>query len=408
MKQLWRHLVYKLKRPYHLVKTGWGRGLVGQVQFQFPAQHLKIIAVTGTDGKTTSATLIYHLLKTAGFKVGLISTVAAYINDGEIETGLHVTSPDPYQLHRILRRMVDQGVEYAVLEVTSHGAYQYRSWGIRPQLTGLTNINHEHLDYHLDLDHYLHAKTLLLNQSQQVILNADDDQYQAVRAALKHQTDKISTYEHIQQLPTKVAQAIKHRFPEAYNRQNARLAYQVAQILKINQPDLIKAFQTFPQIPGRMQEVKAGQPFRVVVDFAHTPQALKAALTALKEQLTAQKGRLIAVYGSAGLRDHHKRPLMGEVGAEIADLVIFTAEDPRTEDVWSIIRQLKENLSQNLHKVLSVADREKALRFALKQLAKKGDIVAVLGKGHEQSMCYDHTEHPWNDADMIETIIKEK
>ncbi|MBU2543507.1 UDP-N-acetylmuramoyl-L-alanyl-D-glutamate--2,6-diaminopimelate ligase [Patescibacteria group bacterium] len=399
-------IIYKLKRPYHFIKTGLLRGLAGQIKFKFPAKELKIITITGTDGKTTSATLLYHILKRAGKKVALISTVAAYIGAEEITTGLHVTSPDPFQLYKLLRNMVNKKVEYLVLEVTSHGAYQYRTWGIKPMIAGLTNIASEHLDYHLNEGEYIKAKMLILNKAQKVIINGDDPNLLKIKAALKHQWEQISSYQLQDELPPVVNQAIKKRFLETYNWMNARLVYKIAAELELDDQKIAQAIASFPQVPGRMQEIETNKLFRVIVDFAHTPQALEAVLSALRLQLKGKGGRLIAVFGSAGLRDYKKRPKMGEIGARLADLVIFTAEDPRTENPWSIIRQLKENLHQDLDKVMSIVDRKQAIEFALNKLAKKGDIIAILGKGHEQSMCYGKIEHPWSDVQVAKEILK--
>ena len=157
-----------------------------------------------------------------------------------------------------------------------------------------------------------------------------------------------------------------------------------------------------------MQEVSTKKPFRVVVDFAHTPNALKVSLISLRQQLRKQKkqGKLIAVFGCAGLRDRAKRPMMGAVGAELADIAIFTAEDPRTEEVWSIIRQMKEQLLSGHNRVLSIADRRKAIEFALTVLAKPGDIVGIFGKGHEKSMCYGTIEYPWSDIQAVQEILE--
>jgi len=406
MKSIWKMFLYKIKRPFHFIRTGLLRGLVGQIKYKFPARKLKIITITGTDGKTTSSTLLYHILKKAGKKTALISTVAAYIGAEEISTGLHVTSPDPLALHKLIKKMVDSNVEYLVLEVTSHGAYQFRSWGIHPILAGLTNIDHEHLDYHLTPTEYLKAKTLILNKAKKVIINADNHNYQLLKSNLKQTPENIISYKATDKLPQKISKAISARFSEKYNQMNARLVYALALELSIDHRKISTAFLNFPNIPGRMQEIEANKSFRILVDFAHTPQGIKAALTALKSQLT-DEGKLIAVYGTAGLRDHLKRPLMGEIGAQIADLVIFTAEDPRTEDVWSIIRQLKENLHQNLDKVLSIADRKEAISFAINKLAKKNDIVVILGKGHEQSMCFGKIEYPWSDVKIVKEILKQ-
>lgn len=394
MRALLNQALYRLKRPYHWVKTGLLRGLVGQIRAGFPAKQLKVITITGTDGKTTTSTLIHHILTSAGKKAGLISTVAAYIGDEEIETGLHVTSPDPLQLQLLLKKMVEAEMEYVVLEVTSHGAYQFRTWGIKPFLAGLTNVAQEHFDYHLNYEEYLKAKSLLLRQAEDVVLNSEDGSFNPMKALLPQEEAHILTYDLEKSIPSEVDEAIHQRFPEKYNWLNARLAYTITRELDIQPQEIAEAIISFPGVPGRMQEIDTKKKFRVVIDFAHTPQAVAAALTALKAQLKSKDNRLIAVYGAAGLRDRQKRPLMGEVGANLADLVVFTAEDPRTEDVWSIIRQLKENLDNQLSKVSSIADRHQAIEFALTQLAKPGDIVAILGKGHERSMCFGRTESP--------------
>jgi UDP-N-acetylmuramoyl-L-alanyl-D-glutamate--2,6-diaminopimelate ligase len=403
-------LIYKAKRPYHFVKTGLMRGFRAERQLNFPARKLKILTITGTDGKTTSTTMLYHVLKTAGKKVALLSTVAAYINNETIDTGLHVTSPDPAQLHTLLAKMVEKNIEYVVLEVTSHGMYQYRVWGINPLIAGITNINHEHLDYHITYKNYLEAKAMLLAKAKTAILNDDDQSAPMLKRYLRSVGQKFSTYSTSDKIYYKVKQAIDDTFTENYNKMNARLVYAMCQNLGIQNQDFISAIKTFPGVPGRMEEI-AKKPFRVIVDFAHTPQALEAALSTLKKQLPTKKSKLIAIYGCAGLRDNSKRPIMGRIGAELADLVVFTAEDPRTEDVWSIIRQMKEQLTSHHNKITSIADRGEAIRFALSQLAQKDDIVVILGKGHEQSMCYGTTEYPWDDrvfAKEVLTSLKKK
>lgn len=397
------YLLYKLKRPFHFVKTGLLQGMPAEISNRFPARKLTILTVTGTDGKTTSSTLLYHVLKTAGKKAALVSTVGAYIGDQAIDTGFHVTTPDPRQLHRLLRTMVEQGVEYVVLETTSHGIYQYRTWGIQPDFAGVTNVAREHLDYHLSYTEYLNAKALLLKQAKTVILNEDDASYSLLKKQLK-KSIPLRTYSSTDRIYSKVLQAIRQRFSQTYNQMNARLVYTFAKELAVSNEDFIEAVTTFPSVPGRMEEVKAGQAFKVIVDFAHTPQALEAVLIALRAEVPAN-GKLLIVFGCAGLRDREKRPIMGQIGASLADLAIFTAEDPRTEDVWSIIRQMKEDLQGTHAKVISLPDRRAAIAFAFQQ-AKKGDIVALLGKGHEQSMSFGTTEVPWNDSQVATELLK--
>ncbi|MBD3279694.1 MAG: UDP-N-acetylmuramyl-tripeptide synthetase [Candidatus Pacebacteria bacterium] len=402
-----KKLVYQLKRPYHLLKTGLLRGLPAQLKYSFPNNKLKIIAITGTDGKTTSSTLLYQVLKTAGKKVALISTVACYLGSEEVDTGLHVTSPDPKFLYYWLDQMVKKNIEYLVLEATSHGIYQYRTWGIEPVIAGLTNITHEHLDYHQDYQQYLQAKTLLLAKAQTAIINHDDQSFTQVKKLLNNANTKIISYSQDDQLARSLKTAINKRFPESYNQMNARLVAKIAKQLQLKPKQIAQGIKKFTGVPGRMQFVPNKRGFKAVVDFAHTPNALKRALLALQQQLKAQKttGRLIAVFGCAGLRDWQKRPLMGKIGAKLADLAIFTAEDPRTEDVWSIIRQMKQDLTTEHAKVISIADRAQAIDFAINKLAKKGDWIGVFGKGPEKSLCYGQVEQPWSDVQVVKKAL---
>jgi UDP-N-acetylmuramoyl-L-alanyl-D-glutamate--2,6-diaminopimelate ligase len=406
--------LYQVKKPYHFVKTALFKTVPAQFQSKFPQKELKIIAITGTDGKTTTATLLYHLLKTAKYKVSLISTIAAYIGKNKIETGFHVTSPAPDDLYRLMRKMRDQDTEYLVLEYTSQGAYQYRLFGIRPEIAGITNITQDHFDYHLNYHNYLSAKASVLQKSKIVALNEDDQSFYRLKKLLPSNRYQILTYGKNKEMDQELNESLIKRFPEEFNQMNGRLAITIAQKIGINQQDIIEGLQTFPGVDGRMEFVDLkkltgkNHSFQVVIDFAHTPKSLTESLTALRQKMQKEqmKGRLIAVYGCAGLRDQDKRPLMGEIGTKLADLVVFTAEDPRTENVWNIIRQMKETLNNNHHKIISVADRQEAINFALQKLAKKGDLIALLGKGPEQSMCYGKVEKTWSEIEAVKKALK--
>lgn len=402
-------LLYQLKYWYHWVKTGILKGLVAAIRYGLPARKLKIIAITGTDGKTTSSTLLYHVLKTAGKKVALLSTVAAYIGDEKIDTGFHVTSPDAHHLQQLLRRIVKADMEYLILEYTSHGAYQNRLWGIKPLVAGITNITHEHFDYHLNYQNYLEAKALVLKRAKTVVLNQDDQSFFKLKKQLSPKTKTIAYTADIA-LPKKIREAVAVKLPEAYNQMNVRLVTAIATQLGLATAQIAQGIQEFPGVEGRMNFVPTKRGFKVVIDFAHTPNALTQALEALRKHMKVKgmTGRLIAVYGCAGLRDYAKRPLMGKIGVDLADLVVFTAEDPRTEDVWSIIRQMKEQLTYGHNKIVSVGDREKAIDFAINTLAKRGDLVAFLGKGPEKSMAYGKVEYPWDERAVIEQALARK
>lgn len=405
---MYKQILYKLKRPYHLLKTGLLNGLKSEIQYKFPAKKIKIITITGTDGKTTSTTLLYHVLRTARKKVGLLSTVAAYLGNKSIDTGFHVTSPQPSDLQKFIHEMVKQNYEYLVLEVTSHGSYQYRDWGITPIFSGITNIANDHLDYHLNYEEYLNAKANILKKAPTAVVNADDYSYQFLRRKLT--STNLITYSKQSALPPKVQKSIQKRFPENYNQMNAKLVYALSKLLLIDDATFITAVESFQGIPGRMQIIPNKKRITIVVDFAHTPQGLRSVLRSLKEQMNKKgnTGRLIAVFGCAGQRDTSKRPEMGRIGSELADLAVFTAEDPRDEDVWSIIRQMKEGLTKNHNKIVSIAERGEAIEYALNSLALPGDTIVVLGKGHEQSMCYSGVEYPWNDVTAINQILAGK
>jgi UDP-N-acetylmuramoyl-L-alanyl-D-glutamate--2,6-diaminopimelate ligase len=399
--------LYTVKRPYHFVKTGLLNGLLSQIRYGFPQRKLKIITITGTDGKTTSSTLLYHVLKAAGKQVGLISTVGAYLGDQPLDTGFHVTAPQPNQIYKLMRQMISQGFEYLILETTSHGIYQYRTWGIKPEIAGLTNITHEHLDYHVTYENYLMAKVSLLQRAKKAVINADDESYPLVKKELKYHETEVIEYSHDQSLPPSLRQAMMARFTQAFNFMNTRMVIKMAQELGLSNQEIAQGIETFPEIPGRMQFIPTKKGFQVAIDFAHTPQGLQEALKALRKQMHKEglNGRLIALFGCASQRDRSKRPVMTQLAVELADLVILTAEDPRFEDIWAIIREMKEQLTVGHQKVMSIADRREAIEFALTHLAKKGDVIGIFGKGHETSMNYRGVEMPWNDAQVVNEVL---
>lgn len=401
-----KQLIYRGKKIYHFFKTLLGSAIPANIKFSFPSRQLKVIIITGTDGKTTSATLLYHVLQEAGKKVALISTVAAYIGEKEIDTGFHVTTPTPWQLQKLLKKVVKEDCEFVILETTSQGIYQYRTWGITPFIAGVTNITHDHFDYHLNYQNYLHAKLSKIIQASHIVINKDDQSFTQLSQKLNKKKQQFITYSQKDKLPPDIGNAIKKRFSETYNQMNAHLVWKIAQMLEIDETDFILAVKHFPGVLGRMQEIPNKEGKTIIVDFAHTPNALKEVLTTLNQKKGS--GTLIAVYGCAGLRDAKKRPQMGKIGVELADQVVFTAEDPRTEDVWSIIRQMKEQIMANHRKIHSIPDRFEAINFAIKTLAKKGDTIVIAGKGHEQSMCYGKKEYPWSDVKAVREILKIK
>ena len=381
-------MLQKLKNIYHFLVA-----LAAVAWYRWPARSLTLIGVTGTDGKTTTTTLIYHLLKTAGKKVAMVSSVAAYIGDQAIDTGFHVTSPDPWALQRLLRRVADADYQYLVLEVTSHGLDQYRILGCNFYLSVLTNITHEHLDYHKTLGEYIKAKARLFKLSRLSILNRDAAVFGKIKQLLIGCT-RIKTYSLKEPLDKIIMAAIDTTFPARYNQENALAAASAALELRLNPAIIAKGLHSFPGVPGRLEVVPNNKGLHVIIDFAHTPNGLKAVLTELRHRLKPGK-RLIAVFGAAGLRDHTKRPIMGQVAAQLADTVILTAEDPRTEDVNDIISQIASGAPKFAFDQLP--NRQAAINYAIIETAKPGDIVGIFGKGHEPTMCFGTTEYPWSD-----------
>jgi len=400
-------MVRQIKNLAHFVLA-----VLANIIYGFPSKRLKIIAITGTDGKTTSSTLIYHVLHQAGLKVALISTVAAFIGDEEIDTGFHVTTPSPFALQKLLKRILDQGYEYVVLEVTSHGIDQNRVWGIHPYIGAITNVTHEHLDYHKTFSNYLSTKAKLLLRSQTALINDDaKDSAAELKAILNAHQHPFETFA-VERIPKKLREAVEKRFgAQHYNRQNSALAIAISKKLEIKDRVISQAILQFPGVAGRMQKIVNKRGLTIIVDFAHTPNALEVALHSLQSKSTAKatkdhRGKLIVVFGCAGLRDVSKRPMMGEIASRLADHVVLTAEDPRSEDVWSIIHQIKSGVQSGHQKIVSIADRYTAIEFALNTLAHPGDTILITGKGHEKSMCFGSTEYPWSDQEAVRSVLE--
>lgn len=397
------------KNLFHLLSA-----LIAAFYFRFPGKKMTVIGVTGTDGKTTTAHLIYEILKNAGKKVSLISTVVAIVNGETFDTGFHVTTPTPWNLQKFMRKAVDGGSRYFVLEVTSHALDQHRIFGTSVDIGLITNISHEHLDYHKTFADYRNAKAKILAGVKLAILNKDDPNFNFLR---KKVSQKFITFS-IEGEADYTLDNIKFKtqLPGKFNLSNCLAAATVAAIIGIDKEIIAKSIGKFSGVPGRMEEVKTNRPFRVFIDFAHKPNALEQALKTIR---SITKNKLIVVFGCAGLRDRLKRPMMGEIAARLSDYIVLTAEDPRSEDVRSIIGQIatgcveagikqvgrreevKKYLSSGHKYFWKIADRQEAINFAVRKLAQGGDIVFITGKGHEKSMCYGTTEYPWDEKKAV-------
>lgn len=379
--------------------------------YQFPSKKLKVIGVTGTDGKTTTVNLIYYILRQSGLSVAMISTVSALIKDKEIDTGLHVTAPGAWQLQKLLSKMVEEGIKYVVLEVTSHGLDQFRILGIPYEVGVMTNVTSEHLDYHKTYESYLRTKAKLFEKSKVAVLNKDDESYEYLAKIIRNENlgkdIRILSYGIKNKADfTPEAFPFKTRLPGEYNQYNCLAAIAATKTLGVAEETIRNAVATFKGVIGRMEEINEGQNFRVVVDFAHTPNALEQVLKTLKEDLKKDL-RLIVVFGAAGLRDKEKRPMMGKIAGTYGDFSIVTTEDPRMEKVEDICEQIAEGCRGVGGKFKVIYNRQEAIDFAIKT-AQKGDIVVICGKGHEKSMCYGTKEYPWSDQEAVRKALAER
>ncbi len=396
-----------------------------------PARKLRVIGVTGTDGKTTTVELIRSILAAAGHKTGMISTVEALIGDEHYPTGLHVTTPEALQVQGALAQMAAAGTEYAVLEATSHGLAQHRVMACDFDVAVVTNITHEHLDYHKTYDDYREAKARLFRDltnsfrkpdtPKTSILNADDASFEYLHPipAERHLTYGLEqpadvTARDITFTPAATTFTavtpqdqfvVRTELPGLFNVYNVLAAIAVGVSQAVPFEAMQEGIQALRGVPGRMERIDAGQAFTAIVDFAHTPNALRRALETARE-LT--DGRVIVVFGCAGLRDVAKRPMMGEIAGKLADRVVITAEDPRTEDLDAIMAQIAVGCERVGRRegedYWRIGDRREAIEFAVK-MAQAGDLVIVTGKGHEQSMCFGVTEVPWDDREALNLIL---
>ncbi|MEZ0394984.1 MAG: UDP-N-acetylmuramoyl-L-alanyl-D-glutamate--2,6-diaminopimelate ligase [Anaerolineales bacterium] len=418
--------------------------------YDWPGRRLTVIGVTGTDGKTTTSNLLYQILLAAGLKAGLISTVNAVIGDEVLDTGFHVTTPDAPDVQFYLAKMVAAGLTHVVLETTSHGLAQHRVDASQYDIAVVTNITHEHLDQHGSYENYRAAKARLFQLLEKTdpkpqgnprlaVLNQDDSSFDFLAALVGGlRSVQAVSYglgpgagvraEELLYAPDGIrfeAVGPGFRVPVvsplvgAYNVSNCLAALTAAvHGLGVDPQVAARGIAALTGVPGRMERIDLGQPFTAIVDFAHTPNALRVAIETARKMLSplavgggqGGRGRVIAIFGSAGLRDKEKRRLMAEVSAELADISILTAEDPRTESLEGILEEMaagaRSRGGREGETFFRVPDRGEAIRLGVR-LAEPGDLVMACGKGHEQSMCFGETEYPWDDRTAMRAALAE-
>lgn len=386
-------MIRKLKNFIHLLKA-----IIANILFGFPSKKLIVIGVTGTDGKTTTATALYHILKNNGEKTALITTIGAFFDSKELKTGLHTTTPDSFLVQKLLHKAAKEKYKYVILETTSHALDQHRNWGINFTISVLTNITHEHLDYHKNYKNYVFAKSRLFKVSQVSIINIDDESYHHILPLIRPYT-KIKTYS-LQQdadYTYDIRKEISHI--AQYNAYNFLAAIATAHELGISINNSVQSLKSFRLPKGRF-EVCTYKSKTYIIDFAHTPNSLKNILQYINEEYP--KKTIVHVFGCAGERDKDKRPIMGELSSNLATYSIFTEEDFRSENINDIFFDMKRYiLEKDLKHIYTIADRSNAFKKAVELCGSDGIILAT-GKGHEESLARNGTEYPWSDKDELE------
>ena len=394
---------------------------VGEVATQFygdPSRKLKLVGVTGTNGKTTIATLLYNMFRKFGHKCGLLSTVCNYIEDEAIAAD-H-TTPDPIELNRLLAQMVEAGCEYAFMECSSHAIAQKRIGGLKFAGGIFTNLTRDHLDYHGTFENYRDAKKAFfdgLEKDAFAIINADDKNGMVMVQNSKAQIKTYSTRSmadfkakiiecHFEGMYLDInGKEVGVQFIGKFNVSNLLAVYGTAIMLGKQPDDILLILSTLKSVNGRLEPIRSREGYTAIVDYAHTPDALQNVLNAIHEVLDG-KGFVITVCGAGGDRDKGKRPLMAQEAVKQSDRVIITSDNPRSEDPEDIINDMLAGLdAKQMRKVVTIVDRREAIRTAC-MMAQKGDVVLIAGKGHEDYQEIQGVKHHFDDKEVVREIFE--
>ncbi|MBU8891307.1 MAG: UDP-N-acetylmuramoyl-L-alanyl-D-glutamate--2,6-diaminopimelate ligase [Bacteroidales bacterium] len=394
-------------------------GQLASAYYDNPSSKLKLVGVTGTNGKTTTVTLLYNLVRKLGYKAGLLSTVRNYIDDQVIEA-TH-TTPDAVQMNKLMKQMADYGCEYCFMEVSSHAIDQYRIAGLDFAGTIFTNITHDHLDYHKTFAEYIKVKKKFfddLKQESFALINTDDKngsvmvqntkakvKNYAVRSAADFKAKIIESHFEGSMLSIDNTDVWTY-FVGRFNAYNVLAVYACAVLLGFEKDEVLTALSDMKPVEGRFETFRSQNGITAVVDYAHTPDALLNVLNAIN-QIRNDDQELITIVGAGGDRDKTKRPEMARIATEHSDKVILTSDNPRSEDPNLIIEDMKVGVdTENKKKLLSIVNRKESIRTAC-LLAKKGDIILVAGKGHETYQEIIGIKHHFDDREVIEQIFNE-
>ena len=394
---------------------------VGPVATTFcgcPSERLKLVGVTGTNGKTTIATLLYNMFRQLGHKCGLLSTVCNYI-DGEPVPATH-TTPDAIELNRLLERMVQAGCEYCFMECSSHAIAQHRIGGLKFAGGLFTNLTRDHLDYHKTVENYRNAKKMffdMLPKTAFAITNADDKNglfmVQNTKATVKtYSTRTMADFRariiecHFEGMYLEIdGHEVGVQFIGKFNVSNLLCVYGAARMLGQQPDEVLLVMSTLKSVAGRLEPIRSAEGVTAIVDYAHTPDALDNVLRAIHEVLDGRGGQVITVCGAGGNRDKGKRPLMAQEAVRQSDRVIITSDNPRFEEPQDIINDMLAGLDQKqMKKVLAITDRREAIKTAT-MLAQKGDVILIAGKGHEDYQEIKGVKHHFDDREVVREIL---
>lgn len=422
VKSLLPKRVFRVIEPYgHLVEA------IGMnIRYGFPGRKVRVIGVTGTNGKTTTAFYIHSMLTSAGIKAGLMSTVAYGVGDDLTYPKVHMTTTQAGILQKRLKDFYRQGVEWVIVETSSHALAQHRVWGVPYEIAVMTNLTHDHLEYHGTFERYREAKQKLFKSANRRglrygVVNADDPNHTYFADSIKNSTTYglksgairahsiVSTAQSIRYVARVEGDeyTIKLRIPGEFNVYNSLAALAVGRKLGLSIEQIEKGLYALTAVEGRMNRIDEGQVFGVLIDFASTPDGFEKFFSTVRPLV---KGKLIAVFGSAGRRDETKRSQQGEIAARYADVIIATEEDNRDEEPGNILDAIAhgaEASGKNREKDLFlITNREEAIGFALTQAEHADDMVVMLGKGHEKTIERADGEYPWNEAEITRTALK--
>ena len=384
-----------------------------------PAEKLKLIGVTGTNGKTSTAFFIKGILQNLGKKCGIIGTVKNCIGDSESEATL--TTPEPMKLHKLFSQMVDNGCEYCVMEVSSQGLHQERVCGLRFQGAVLTNITPEHLDYHGNMQNYTDAKLKLFQMSEFACINIDDDNVKSIKDKISCQFSTISAKYNEADYTAKnivcTENGVKYEFvgmdcigrieikiPGRFTIYNSLCAVGILLKMGFSIDDISDACKKLDYIKGRAEIVKTPRNFTVMIDYAHTPDGLECILQSVRE---FAKGRVITVFGCGGDRDKSKRAEMGRIAGDLSDLAVVTSDNPRTENPILIINDILYGMEKAKSRIAVIENRQQAIEFALGK-ARKGDLVLLAGKGHEVYQIIGNEKKPFDERQIVKDYFSNR